>query len=171
MQAVIMTCKINGSALSVFSGHEITEANLGKELYDKLMSVKNLTIYPTLPFKQYQEELKKCSVTIPLAFAGSTQEAVFYGLVPLLYNDSMFSSHPDIDRMAVLNTCSRFVNAEDEKNIIPAAAIGIILEQLTEDQDFYEEHLNALRPMVIDNIDSNVNQQLEAILNHKGVQK
>jgi hypothetical protein len=64
-------------------------------ILDKLKEIEHqIIMYPNLPVREYQRELSKCSVTVPVSFAGSVQESIFYGIVPFMYRDSMFSNHP-----------------------------------------------------------------------------
>jgi hypothetical protein len=127
-------------------------------------------MYPSLPYPEYQRELQKCSVTIPLAFAGSTQEAIFCGLVPMLYKDSMFSNHPHI--IGVCNEMtqdkvSRFQSEDGKKDVLNHEEIKDVLRRLLTDYEYFTEMLGRLTDMIQDNLDMNVMLQLQDIIDHK----
>lgn len=172
--AVVDVCKETGAALSIFSCHEFNPVTSPKVvtmgILDKLKEYDNITMYPSLPYPEYQRELQKCSVTIPLAFAGSTQEAIFCGLVPMLYKDSMFSNHPHI--IGVCNEMtqdkvSRFQSEDGKKDVLNHEEIKDVLRRLLTDYEYFTEMLGRLTDMVQDNLDMNVMLQLQDIIDHK----
>jgi hypothetical protein len=172
--AIVDACKKTDSSLAIFSAHELDPKgeNRVKELgvYDKLMELDRVTMYPTLPYKEYQEELSKCSVTVPVSFAGSIQESVFNGLVPLMYRDSMFSNHPWIKEVCSDLTCNKISHAQsndDEKHLLTHDDLTRTLSGLLENKQYYENFLYRLRPMVVDNLDEHVLSQIQDLMNYK----
>ena len=171
---IIDACKATGAALSIFSAHELDPRNAPKVkelgVWDRLQELKDVRMYPSLPYPEYQRELAKCSVTTPLAFAGSIQEAIFAGIVPMLYKDSGFTNHPwtpGIAQEMTRNKLSRYQSENEKQDVLTSDEIRDILVELLTDRIKYEQYLYRLRPMVVDNIDDHVHQQLQAIMEHK----
>ena len=172
----IDACKETGAQLEIFSCDEVNPINapLIKEwkLDKRLESLGNqLIMCPSLPFKEYQEELKKCSVVVPISFAGSVQESIFNGIVPLMYRDSMFSDHEWIEGICsemTYDTMSTIGPSDSDEDILSAEQIKNILVDLLTSEETFNEYLYRLRPMVIDNLDSNVIAQLNRIMKHNG---
>lgn len=167
-------CKECGAGLSIFSSNEFDPsiAPRIKEMgiMEKLSELKDVRMYGPLPYPEYHRELQRCSVTIPLAFAGSIQESIFSGLVPMMYKDSMFSNHPDIKGVCnemTLNKVSRYQSEEGKKDVLSSAEIKNIVSILLSDKTQYDRFLDSLRPMVIENMDDNVVNQLNEIVTHK----
>jgi len=172
--AIVDACKQTGASLAIFSCHELDPRTnpriVEMGIYDKIMEVPNVTMYPTLSFKEYQRELQKCSITVPVSFAGSIQESIINGIIPFMYKDSMFSNHPWIKGVCedlTKNRVSRAQSPEDEKDLLSQSEISDILIALLSDEYFFDGYLSRLRPMVVDNLDQHVLKQLESIMNHK----
>lgn len=175
MYGIVDACKRTGASLAIFSCHEF-DPNKNKKLIkygimEKLDEIGDKVImYDTLKFKQYQEELGKCSVVVPMHFAGSIQESLILGLVPMMYRDNMFSVHPWIRGVCSDMTSDKvaIMQSEADRNIIlTSSQISDILFNLLTDRDFFDCYLHRLRPMVLDNLDSSVMRQIDKFLNHK----
>lgn len=172
--AIVEACKKTGAGLSIFSCHELDPRNnpriVEMGISEKLKEVKDVIMYPSLPFKEYQRELQKCSITVPVSFAGSIQESIINGIIPFMYKDSMFSNHPWIKGVCedlTRNRVSRAQSPEDEKDLLKEEEITDILTSLLSDECTFDNYLTRLRPMVVDNLDHHVLKQLEDIMNHK----
>ena len=172
--AVVDACKQTGASLAIFSCGEFNPKVARKieewGILDKLREINNVVMYPSLPFLEYQKELRKCSVIVPVGFAGSVQEGIIAGVIPLLYKDHMFSDHPWIKDVAsdlTFNTISRAQSESDNKIILSEEAIKNRLVELLTDECLYEQFLYRLRPMVIDNFDNHALKQLEDIMAHE----
>jgi len=173
--AAVDACKETGAQLAIFSCHELMPQDVPRVvemgIANKLAEIKDqLIMYPDLPVKEYQKELQKCSVTIPVSFAGSVQESIFGGLVPLLYRDHMFSDHQWIKGVVeelTDNCISRAQSDDDTKDLLGHDRMVEILTKLLSDRDYFNEYLYRLRPMVADNLDSNVLNQFNDIIKHK----
>jgi hypothetical protein len=158
---VIEACKKTGAGLSIFSSYELDPKNnkVSKELgiMDKIGELDDVILYPALPFKEYQEELFKCSVTMPLMFAGSIPESIFNGLVPFLYKDNMFANHPWIKGVTEGLTNNAISYGEKDSNYMlnPDEICNILCRLLT-DKNYFDEYLCRLWPMVYESLDSNV---------------
>jgi hypothetical protein len=171
---VVDACKRANAELAIFSSNEF-DPNASpriKEMgiMEKLRELPKVTMYPPLPFPEYQRELGKCSVTMPLAFAGSIQESIFNGVVPMMYKDSMFSNHPDIAGVCeemTMNAVSRYQSEDGKKDILSTEQIEEVVYSLLTNKDRYESFLNRLRPMVIDNKDTYVVSQIEKLAAHE----
>lgn len=172
--AVIDACKETGSSLSIFCCHELDPKNAPRivelGVYDKLKELDKVIMYPTLSVPEYARELQKCSVTMPMAFAGSVQESVFNGLVPLMYKDNTFAYHPAVRSIVAEMTngkSSRFQDEAGKKDILSSEEIKNKTIELLTDESKYNYYLKKLRPMVEDNLDDAVVGQLMDIMNHR----
>jgi hypothetical protein len=165
--ATVDACKETGSSLSIFSCHEFNPENFPRVMklgvYDKLKELDKVTMHPSLSFPEYTRELHKCSVTIPVMFAGSIQESLFSGILPLLYRDSMFVAHPQVKGVAaeMTNNKSSITNESTQDEIK-----NKVMELLT-DRNKFDYYLEKLQPMVVDNLDDSVVSQLMDIMNHR----
>ncbi len=171
--AAVDACKKTGANLTIFSSHEFNpkKASAIKEwgIIDKLREIDNVTMYPNLPFLEYQNKLKKCSITMPVLFAGSTQEALVGGVLPFMHRDHMFSTHPDIKGVVndlTFDKISMVQSEADEKLVMRQDDMANRLVELLTNKDLYEDFLNRLRPSVVDNLDHNVLKQLDVITRH-----
>jgi hypothetical protein len=172
--AIVEACKKTGASLSVFSCHEfdqkVASAVDVMGVLDKLKEISGqVTMYPSLPVREYWRELGKCSITVPVSFAGSIQESILYGVVPLMYRDSMFSNHPWIKGVCEDLTNGKVSRSENKSEELTEEEISDILVKLLTDETFYDENLIRLRPMVVDNIDSHVISQLNSLVDFKVV--
>jgi hypothetical protein len=173
--AIVDACKVTGASLSIFSCHEL-DPKLNPRIVQMGVDKKlaelgdRVTFYPNLPFKEYQKELRRCSLTVPVSFAGSIQESILAGVVPFMYKDSMFSNHPWIAGVCsdmTLGRVSRAQSPEDEKDLLAHDELVGLLSRFMEDQCYFENFLYRMRPMVIDNLDSHVLDQFNQIMKHQ----
>ena len=172
--AAVDACKRTGATLEIFSCHEfdpkVAKAVEELGILDKLKEIDDQVIMcPGLPFPEYQEELKKCSITMPVIFAGSTQEVLMAGAIPFIHKDNMFANHPwikDVVADLTFNKISRMQSKGDEKLVMTQEEMADRLVQLLTDECLYEDFLARLRPMVMDNLDSHVLKQLDTIMKH-----
>ncbi len=176
--ATVDACKETGAGLSIFNCQELNpkKSPAVRELgiLEKLKEIDDVRMYQSLPFPRFQEELFKCSVTMPFTFHGSAQESVFNGLVPLLYKDSGFGKHIWIGNTITdltKNGISRPAREKSKGSILTIEEIKDITAKLLTDKVFFNEYLYRLRPMVIDNIDDHVVSQLDKIMKHNGGRK
>ena len=175
LYAVVDACKATDSSLSIFSCSELDKKNSSRisemGIDTKIGEICNkVTLNPTLPFSEYQEALKRCSVVVPVGFAGSILESVFFGIVPLVYKDGLFFDHPWISGVCndfTMGKSSRDSEPPYDKNVLTRDEISKILTNLLTDECYYEDMLYRMRPMITDNIDSHALSQLEAIMKHK----
>lgn len=172
--ATIDACKETGAGLSIFNSQEFDpeRSPLVEKLgiLKKLKEIDDVKMYPSLPFPEFQKELFKCSVTMPFTFHGSSQEVVFNGLVPILYKDSGFGGHMWTKGVPGDMTHNGRSSASRERykgSILSVKEIKDITSQLLTDEVMFENYLHRLRPMVIDNIDDHVVNQLNEIMEHK----
>lgn len=172
--AAVDACKRTGASLTIFSCHEFnTEvASIVKDfgIMEKLKEINNVTMYPNLSFPEYQKELKNCSITMPMIFAGSTQEALMGGVLPFIHKDHMFSNHPWIKGVVedlTFNKLSRAQSKDDEKLIMTHEEMTNRLVELLTDECLYNSFLHRLIPMVLDNLDSHVLKQFDVIMDYK----
>lgn len=173
--AMVDACKETGCGISVFNGADLDRRRAPRitemKIFEKLKEVPDVKIFFSLPYNQYHEELNKCSITVPFCFHASTHEAVFNGLVPMLYQDSALATHSWIKGVPndmTRNKFSRMGDPTDLKSILSESEIKDILVNLLTNKVYFNECLCRLRPMVVDNIDDHVAYQFDEIMKHKG---
>jgi hypothetical protein len=160
-----------GAALSIFCCKDFDPqinpviGELG--IQEELEKCKKLTMHPTLPFKEYQRELGNCSVTMAMAFAGSSIECIMKGLVPVFYKDHVLAMHPWILNTVKEITRDRESMIYSEDNTLTQQEISDITYELLTDEDKFNEYLWRLRPIAYDHLDSSVLRQLDKLMAHK----
>ena len=162
LSAVLDACEETGAYLSIFSSNEfdpkIAVYLETSGLLDRIKSMHSrANLYPRLPVTEYWKELGKCSVTVPVSFAGSIQESIMYGIVPLMNKDSMFSNHPWISGVCGDKSSRDITREEISKELV----------RLLSDRCHHDDTLTRLRPMVSDNLDNHVLSQLNDLVNYK----
>ena len=104
LNAMVDAANETNTGITIFSSDLITEekscqANVRRfKVMETLSRAKDIKFLPTCPPNIFNEELKKCSVVFPIGsgISGSVLEAIFFGITPLIFKDSLLMNYPGI---------------------------------------------------------------------------
>lgn len=168
LNAMVDAALETNTGITIFSSDKITNEpealdNVkGFKVLETLSRVKDIRFLPTCSPNEFYEELKNCSIVFPIGagVSGSVLEAIFFGITPIVFRDSLLMGYPKIIDVAAEMTEGKLTK-ECSQDYIKKKMV-----QLLTDENYYNYFLNKLQPFFRDNLDSEVAKQFEVIINY-----
>lgn len=167
LNAMVDAANETNTGITVFSSDLFDDPNALDNIkkfkvIETLSKAKDIKFIPTCSPNDFNEELKNCSIVFPMGkgISGSVLEAIFFGITPIIFKDSLLMKYPGIINIASEMTEDRLTRDYKESDIK-----NKMIKLLT-NEEYYNSFLNKLQPFFKDNLDSEVIKQFESIVSY-----
>lgn len=168
IEAIIKVSNELGTGITIFCSEQFTEDPTcidGIKRYkilEKLSTVKDVKFVRTCGAREFIKELCNCSIVFPLpgAISGCAGEAIFYGLTPIIFQDSFLFTYGGLKDIALEMTGWKMTKDYS------SAELENKFRQLLTDETYYNSFLNKLQVHFKDHTNDAVLGQFNNIIAH-----
>jgi len=168
IEAMIRVSNELGTGITIFCSEQFTsdptcvDAVKLYKILEKLSTVKEVKVVGTCGARDFIKELCNCSVVFPLpgALSGCAGEAIFYGLTPVIFNDSFLFTMGGLKDIASEMTEGRGTHSYSQ------AELENKFRRLLTDETYFNYFLGKLQVHFKDHTNDAVLGQFNNIIAH-----